>query len=199
MDNNFSDDLLDFDFNLEQSDINLDNQSFNSESFVLYDIYILNKNTNNSDTSNTSNNNEFSFLKSNEKTNDIILDSNDAFDIENLNFNNYNRDIINTEKPSGNKKNLDNMNAIGNKKSYNEIENKNEIYLKKDEKHQELSNKNNENSSEPSFYELEIEDYPDRANSLHSIDINNKSLGADNTTNFISKILDKIRSIITKK
>ena len=199
MDNNFSDDLLDFDFNLEQSDINLDNQSFNSESFVLDDIDILNKNTNNSDTSNTSNNNEFSFLKSNEKTNDIILDSNDAVDIENLNFNNYNRDIINTEKPSGNKKNLDNMNAIGNKKSYNEIEYKNEIYLKKDEKHQELSNKNNENSSEPSFYELEIEDYPDRANSLHSIDINNKSLGADNTTNFISKILDKIRSIITKK
>ena len=57
MDNNFSDDLLDFDFNLEQSDINLDNQSFNSESFVLDDIDILNKNTNNSDTSNTSNNN----------------------------------------------------------------------------------------------------------------------------------------------
>lgn len=199
MNNDLSNDSFNFEFDTDSFDIGLDDKSFESKDFIFDEANIFGENFQDNNTSNDPKNGEFLFVETDKESNDIFLNSNDAFDIGNLNFNNYNIDIINTEKPSENKKKLENMNAIGNKKSYNEIEYKNEIYLNKDEKHQELSKNNNEKNSEASFYELEIEDYPYRDNSLHSIDINNKSLGADDKSGFISKIINAIRNIIAKK
>lgn len=198
MNNDLSNDSFNFEFDTDSFDLVLDDKSFESKDFIFDEANIFDDNSQDNNTSNDQKNGEFLFIETDKESNDIFLNSNDAFDIGNLNFNNYNIDIINTEKPSENKKKLENMNAIGNKKSYNEIEYKNETYLNKDEKHQELSKNNNEKNSEASFYELEIEDYPYRDNSLHSIDINNKSLGADDKSGFISKIINGIRNIIAK-
>lgn len=122
--------------------------------------------------------------------NDTLLQNNDTFDVGNFKNSNYNRDTIDEKKPSETKKYLIDINTIGDKKNSIQIEYTNDEYL------DESIYTNTEVSS--GFYELEIDDYPKRNKTGYSQDINNKSLGATDESNFIVKIINKIKGIIAR-
>lgn len=122
--------------------------------------------------------------------NDTLLYNNDTFDVGNFKNSNYNRDTIDEKKPSETKKYLSDINIIGDKKNSIQIEYTNDEYL------DESIYTNTEVSS--GFYELEIDDYPKRNKTGYSQDINNKSLGATDESNFIIKIINKIKGIMAR-
>lgn len=151
------------------------------------------------------NNNSIEFLDSNlssfdnfddfdnfSKYNDTTLDNNDIFDIGNLKNSNYNKHTINekyNKQSSEKEKILNDIDITGDKKSSMQIE-----YTNKEYSEESLYSSEHFVSK---FYELDIDDYPNRSITMSSSDIDNKSLGA-NDTNFISKFLDKIRNFIAR-
>ena len=134
--------------------------------------------------------NEFNNSPYTQNYNDTLLQNNDTFDVGNFKNSNYNRDTIDEKKPSETKKYLSDINTIGDKKNSIQIEYTNDEYL------DESIYTNTEVSS--GFYELEIDDYPKRNKTGYSQDINNKSLGATDESNFIVKIINKIKGIIAR-
>lgn len=95
------------------------------------------------------------FLDSGKDTN---LESKDTFGIGNLNSNNYNIENINIKKNSEIYKDNFNFDNLSNKENYFEIEYKNNSNINNQINNEGLSNNNLLNK----FYELKIEDYPDR-------------------------------------
>ena len=133
---------------------------------------------------------EFNNLPYTENYNDMLLHNNDTFDVGNLKNSNYNRDTIDEKRPSETKKYLSDINTVGNKKNSNQIEYTNNEYLDKS-----IYTNTEVNSG---FYDLDIDDYPERNSTEYTQDINNKSLGASDESNFIIKIINKIKGIIAR-
>ena len=188
---NFNDDFnidsidfnIDFDFSNEEPKTQISIKSDSLEDEII-DLRNLKKKDNNLD-----NNTLIT-----ENSNDIPLESKSTFDIGNLNRNNYNIENINAKKTSESKDNNEDklkFDSLGNKKTFSEIKYTNNVNISDENKITGLSNKDELKG----FYELEIDEYPDRTNLLHLDDTNNKSLGS-NTKN---TLVDKIFSIRKKK
>ena len=122
--------------------------------------------------------------------NDTLLQNNDTFDVGNFKNSNYNRDTIDEKKPSETKKYLSDINTIGDKKNSIQIEYTNNEYLDKS-----ICTGAEANLG---FYELDIDDYPKRNSVGYTQDINNKSLGASDESNFIIKKINKIKGIMAR-
>lgn len=170
MNNNFTDNYSEFDFS--SFDDNLD-ASFASDDTIY--------------------SSEFDNSPYSQDYNDTLLYNNDTFDVGNFKNSNYNRDTIdekNEKKPSEMKKYLSDINTIGDKKNSNQIEYTNNEYLDKS-----ICTGAEANLG---FYELDIDDYPKRNSVGYTQDINNKSLGASDESNFIIKIINKIKGIIAR-
>ena len=116
--------------------------------------------------------------------NDTFIDNKDTFDVGNLKTNNYNKDTID-KIPSEIKTDLYDMNIVGDKKDCNQIEYRNNEYCDDTYSTGNLLGE---------FYNLEIEDYPNRKR-VNVSSNSNKSLGARNNTNFISKAMGKIKGV----
>lgn len=171
MSNNNLTDSFEFDFNSFD-------ESFNSITSI--------------DVDNTINEDEFDDLTNLPGYNDTLLCNKDTFDVGNLKNSDYNKDTIDEqykEKPSEKKKYLNNIDTDGDKKTFGQIEYTNSEY--------------SGDTIDPDinlfgeFYNLKIDDYPNRKALDKSSEIKYKSLGA-NDTNFITKIIDKIKSILAR-
>lgn len=187
---------------MKDIELDINNESFedNFDTFVIEDDFNINLEE-------ESITNDYSTLDMNISNDDMVLIDKDNFNIENLETNNYNKDILNEEKPSVSKKNFQNMNAIGNKKIYNDIEyiNNNKECFEDYKKNKSIINSNDnktellDTSLKIDFYELEIDDYPKRNESLHSLDNYNKSLGDGNILDLLKDFFNKLLNIFSKK
>lgn len=173
--NDFEFDLIDFDINID-----LSNEQFDVNSNLYNDEVVDLRN------SNDYNNLESSIFATKEP-NYTSLDTKNTFDIGNLNSKTYNRENIDIKKTSEyNEKNEDNykFDSFGNKKAFSEIKYTNNVNINNESCEKGLSNNNILNG----FYELEIEDYPDRTNLLHLDEKDDKSLGSNTKMGLIDKI-----------
>lgn len=182
------------DFDIDLIDFNLDNELFssNNQNDIKLDVFndeIVDLRDSNKNSYNLNNN----LIK--ENYNNVALDSKSTFDIGNLSTNNYNIKNINTKETSEDNKYNYKFDSSGNKKSFSEIKYKNNLNITDENQGEELSNNNLLNG----FYDLEIEDYPNRTNLIYSDNTNNKSLGLDSKNNFISEFLNKIFNIKRRK
>ena len=118
------------------------------------------------------------------KPNDIFMDDKDTFDVGKLKTNNYNKDTID-KIPSEIKTDLYDMNIVGDKKDCNQIEYRNNEFYDDTYSNGNLLGE---------FYDLEIEDYPNRKK-INVSSNSNKSLGARNNKSFISRMIDKIKEV----
>ena len=159
---------------------NLLDDSFNFD-FSSYD---------NSNSDELSFSSESDYISMDKFSNDTVLNNKDTFDVGNLKSNNYNRDTIDKiqiTKPSERENYLQDIHTVGDKKYSSKIEYTNN-YSGEDSNSQE--------DTGVEFYDLRIDDYPERK-IIQNPGRNNKSLGATDE-NFITRLINKIKSIFAR-